>query len=191
MPLDSFFLLQIFTQIFSNYEESMSKHLLPRRVIFALLVVTFVLVVLIFARVVVQWSVAKELVSIYFSSLMCSWNLFLRILFCSAGNSYAGYNEDETFASEQGGLSDDQTIPIVQESSTYTNYQTYMNKTPRSRWSKQDTELFYEVTLAVVNIVFTIFFFFENHLFWGIVSEVKEKLISKIKTSLFPCMLEL
>ncbi|XP_058189045.1 uncharacterized protein LOC131306664 [Rhododendron vialii] len=62
----------------------------------------------------------------------------------SAGTSYAGYNEDETFASEQGGLSDDQTIPIVQESSTYTNYQTYMNKTPRSRWSKQDTELFYK-----------------------------------------------
>lgn len=25
------------------------------------------------------------------------------------------------------------------------NYQTYMKKTPRTRWSKQDTELFYEV----------------------------------------------
>ncbi|KAI8571371.1 hypothetical protein RHMOL_Rhmol01G0114600 [Rhododendron molle] len=31
----------------------------------------------------------------------------------SAGTSYAGYNEDETFASEQGGFSDDQTIPIA------------------------------------------------------------------------------
>lgn len=62
----------------------------------------------------------------------------------SAGTSYAGYDDDEIFASEHGGFSDDQTTPIVQESSTYTNYQTYMNKTPRSRWSKQDTELFYE-----------------------------------------------
>ncbi|KAH7858203.1 hypothetical protein Vadar_021241 [Vaccinium darrowii] len=62
----------------------------------------------------------------------------------SAGTSYAGYDDDEIFASEYGGFSDDQTTPIVQESSTYTNYQTYMNKTPRSRWSKQDTELFYE-----------------------------------------------
>lgn len=86
---------------------------------------------------------------------MCSWKLFMRILLCSAGTSYAGYNEDEIFASEQGGLSDDQTIPIVQESSIYTNYQTYMIKTPRSRWSKQDTELFYEVNIAVVDIVFT------------------------------------
>ena len=25
------------------------------------------------------------------------------------------------------------------------NYQTYMKKTPRTRWTKQDTELFYEV----------------------------------------------
>ncbi|KAH7857924.1 hypothetical protein Vadar_017985 [Vaccinium darrowii] len=62
----------------------------------------------------------------------------------SAGTSYAGYDDDEIFASEHGGFSDDQTTPIIQESSTYTNYQTYMNKTPRSRWSKQDTELFYE-----------------------------------------------
>ncbi|KZV14254.1 transcription factor TFIIIB component B'' [Dorcoceras hygrometricum] len=34
--------------------------------------------------------------------------------------------------------------PTVEESSLYFNYQTYMDKTPIARWSKQDTELFYE-----------------------------------------------
>ncbi|KAA8544721.1 hypothetical protein F0562_019575 [Nyssa sinensis] len=63
----------------------------------------------------------------------------------SAHNSFAQYNEDETFTSEHGeGSNDEQTIPTVQESSTYYNYHSYMEKTPTARWSKQDTELFYE-----------------------------------------------
>ncbi|KAF5951106.1 hypothetical protein HYC85_013099 [Camellia sinensis] len=62
----------------------------------------------------------------------------------SASNSFTDNNEDEAFASDQGGFNDDETNPIVQESSDYPNYQSYMDKTPRSRWSKQDTELFYE-----------------------------------------------
>ncbi|PSS35650.1 Transcription factor TFIIIB component B'' like [Actinidia chinensis var. chinensis] len=53
-------------------------------------------------------------------------------------------NQSAGNPSEQGGSNKDQTNPMVEESFTYTNYQSYMNKTPRSRWSKQDTELFYE-----------------------------------------------
>ncbi|KAL7228127.1 hypothetical protein ACSBR2_006946 [Camellia fascicularis] len=63
----------------------------------------------------------------------------------SFGNPFTNYNEDENFESEQGGgSSNDPANPVVQESSNYPNYQSYMKKTPRSRWSKQDTELFYE-----------------------------------------------
>lgn len=65
----------------------------------------------------------------------------------SAGNSFredASYNEEETFVSEQGQYSDDdQPSYKVQPSSLY-NHQSFMKKTPRARWSKQDTELFYE-----------------------------------------------
>ncbi|EXC04412.1 Transcription factor TFIIIB component B'' [Morus notabilis] len=63
-----------------------------------------------------------------------------------AENSFcedASYNE-ETFVSEQGQYSDDdQPSYKVQPSSLY-NHQSFMKKTPRARWSKQDTELFYE-----------------------------------------------
>ncbi|KAJ0229996.1 Homeodomain-like superfamily protein [Hirschfeldia incana] len=38
---------------------------------------------------------------------------------------------------------EDQENNVVKPDSPV-NYQTYMNKTPRTRWSKQDTELFYE-----------------------------------------------
>ncbi|KAL7167538.1 hypothetical protein ACSBR2_038076 [Camellia fascicularis] len=59
----------------------------------------------------------------------------------SFGNPFTNYN----FEFEQGGgSSNDPANPVVQESSNYPNYQSYMNKTPRSRWSKQDTKLFYE-----------------------------------------------
>ncbi|XAR62522.1 hypothetical protein NMG60_11017308 [Bertholletia excelsa] len=62
----------------------------------------------------------------------------------SAGNSFANHNEEGTFSSEVGGSSNGPTNLSVEESSSYTNYQSFMDKTPRSRWSKQDTELFYE-----------------------------------------------
>lgn len=142
--------------------ESMSDECLLRRR------VTFSLVFLIFARVVIHCPASKDTgFHIILKSFICSWNLLLRILFCSAGTSYAGYDDDEIFASEHGGFSDDQTTPIVQESSTYTNYQTYMNKTPRSRWSKQDTELFYEVNLAVVSHCYYQHFHSKTILFWS------------------------
>ncbi|XP_059664922.1 uncharacterized protein LOC132311172 [Cornus florida] len=61
----------------------------------------------------------------------------------SASNSFGHYNEDNTFASEK--ISDvEPTIPSVLENSTYYNYQSFMDKTPVARWSKQETELFYE-----------------------------------------------
>ncbi|KAI3458869.1 hypothetical protein Pfo_015532 [Paulownia fortunei] len=61
----------------------------------------------------------------------------------SNGNSSGLYNEDET--SKQGGeYNDGQGSPRVEDSTIYFNYQTYMDRTPSTRWSKQDTELFYE-----------------------------------------------
>ncbi|KAL2473999.1 uncharacterized protein Fot_49735 [Forsythia ovata] len=61
----------------------------------------------------------------------------------SNGNQH--YNEDEAIASDQDGEYDrGQASPRVEESNIYFNYQTYMDRTPRIRWSKQDTELFYE-----------------------------------------------
>lgn len=54
------------------------------------------------------------------------------------------YNEDEEFASEQDRVSFDGEENVVQEDSAYFNYQTFMDKVPTVRWSKQDTELFYQ-----------------------------------------------
>ncbi|XP_075674341.1 uncharacterized protein LOC142643554 isoform X1 [Castanea sativa] len=55
------------------------------------------------------------------------------------------YNGEEAFASEQGrGSDDDEPGYEVPISDRLINYQSYMDKTPRTRWSKQDTELFYE-----------------------------------------------
>ncbi|XP_039021967.1 uncharacterized protein LOC120154216 [Hibiscus syriacus] len=53
------------------------------------------------------------------------------------------HDEESPIASEQDqGFADDQ-VGASAKSTTYFNYQTHMNKTPRVRWSKQDTELFY------------------------------------------------
>ncbi|KAL3821104.1 hypothetical protein ACJIZ3_007009 [Penstemon smallii] len=63
----------------------------------------------------------------------------------SNGNSSAPHNEDETFMSRQGGeFDEEQETPVIDESNIYFNYQTYMDKTPIKRWSKQDTAKFYE-----------------------------------------------
>ncbi|KAK8532054.1 hypothetical protein V6N13_131401 [Hibiscus sabdariffa] len=52
-------------------------------------------------------------------------------------------DEESYNASEQDqGFTDDQVSGSA-KSTSYFNYQTYMDKTPRVRWSKQDTELFY------------------------------------------------
>ncbi|KAK2984170.1 hypothetical protein RJ640_020580 [Escallonia rubra] len=63
----------------------------------------------------------------------------------STANTSSHYNEDDAFASEEGRDPNDvEASPVIQEVSTVFNYQTYMDKTPIARWSKQDTELFYE-----------------------------------------------
>ncbi|XP_038875904.1 uncharacterized protein LOC120068262 isoform X2 [Benincasa hispida] len=56
------------------------------------------------------------------------------------------YNDgEENLASEQGrGTDDDETPDVVDMTSAYFNYQSFMDKTPRTKWSKQDTERFYE-----------------------------------------------
>ncbi|KAI4375356.1 hypothetical protein MLD38_013239 [Melastoma candidum] len=58
------------------------------------------------------------------------------------GDASASANGKESFISEQGGDPSDQvdneesTVPLF-------NYHSFMEKTPRTRWSKLDTELFY------------------------------------------------
>ncbi|XP_052288409.1 uncharacterized protein LOC102613204 isoform X7 [Citrus sinensis] len=55
------------------------------------------------------------------------------------------HNEDETFASEQdNGSFGDPATDRVQPRVHFFNYQSFMKKTPTVRWSKQETELFYE-----------------------------------------------
>ncbi|KAJ6716673.1 RNA polymerase III TRANSCRIPTION INITIATION FACTOR B [Salix koriyanagi] len=57
---------------------------------------------------------------------------------------YSHYEEDE-FAPEQDKThDDDQTYVRAQPSSSLFNHQSFVDRAPNSRWSKQDTELFYE-----------------------------------------------
>lgn len=83
---------------------------------------------------------------------MQSVDLFIFWLKCflfSAENSFHEenyHNEEDPFASEEGNDSmGDQSNHRVQSNSIYFNYQSFMKKTPTVRWSKQETELFYEV----------------------------------------------
>lgn len=64
-------------------------------------------------------------------------------MLCSAGNSTGLYNDEANNYGPDG--DDDEGIPIAEDTTEYFNYQSRMEKTPRVRWSKQDTELFYEV----------------------------------------------
>ncbi|KAG2319032.1 hypothetical protein Bca52824_012245 [Brassica carinata] len=51
-----------------------------------------------------------------------------------------GFDAEDEFGMEEG---ENQETYVVKPDSPV-NYQTYMNKTPRTRWSKQDTQRFYE-----------------------------------------------
>ncbi|KAM7493909.1 hypothetical protein LguiB_028518 [Lonicera macranthoides] len=65
----------------------------------------------------------------------------------AANSSAHHYSEEEAaFGWDQEGreYDDEQENPNAEESSTYFNYQSHMEKTRAVRWSKQDTELFYE-----------------------------------------------
>ncbi|XP_019177590.1 PREDICTED: transcription factor TFIIIB component B''-like [Ipomoea nil] len=62
-------------------------------------------------------------------------------------NSSELNNEEERFTfdeDENGEAFEEQTTNEVEDSTIYFNYQTYMEKTPRVRWSKEDTEVLYE-----------------------------------------------
>ncbi|KAL8107500.1 uncharacterized protein LOC141672986 isoform X1 [Apium graveolens] len=55
------------------------------------------------------------------------------------------YEDDDIFASEQDqDFNDEHENVAVQDNGTYFNYQSHMKKTPRGKWTKQDTELFYQ-----------------------------------------------
>ncbi|KAK6145574.1 hypothetical protein DH2020_022394 [Rehmannia glutinosa] len=69
------------------------------------------------------------------------------------GDSSGLYNKDETFISKQGlEYNDEQGSALAEDTTVFFNYQTYMDKTPSTRWSKQDTELFYELASHAVNL---------------------------------------
>lgn len=68
-------------------------------------------------------------------------------MFCSAEKPLCGdasANEEGSSVPEQGGDSFDQ-VGNAQSNPILFNYQSFMEKTPRTRWSMQDTELFYAV----------------------------------------------
>ncbi|KAK1368077.1 Transcription factor TFIIIB component B [Heracleum sosnowskyi] len=55
------------------------------------------------------------------------------------------YEDDDMIASEQDQeFNDEHENVTVQDNGTYFNYQSHMKKTPRGKWTKQDTELFYQ-----------------------------------------------
>ncbi|XP_056159561.1 uncharacterized protein LOC115675356 isoform X3 [Syzygium oleosum] len=56
----------------------------------------------------------------------------------------ASHKEGESFPSEQGKDSTNEASSSAEPAPLLFNYQSFMEKTPRTRWSKQDTELFYE-----------------------------------------------
>ncbi|KAL8538824.1 hypothetical protein ACS0TY_000726 [Phlomoides rotata] len=62
----------------------------------------------------------------------------------STGNSSGLYNDGD-FNSEEGGEYNDEqgSTPMI-DTTEYFNYQSHMDKTRTKRWSKQETELFYE-----------------------------------------------
>ncbi|XP_030521991.1 uncharacterized protein LOC115735072 isoform X3 [Rhodamnia argentea] len=56
----------------------------------------------------------------------------------------ASHKDGERFPAEQGKGSTNEASTTAEPAPLLFNYQSFMEKTPRTRWSKQDTELFYE-----------------------------------------------
>ncbi|KAI3442914.1 SANT domain-containing protein [Psidium guajava] len=56
----------------------------------------------------------------------------------------ASHKEGESLPSEQGKEPTNEARSAAEAAPLLFNYQSFMEKTPRTRWSKQDTELFYE-----------------------------------------------
>lgn len=66
---------------------------------------------------------------------------------CSGGDPFyeAGANYEEGFFGSEN-PNDNQDTENVTDTTALINYQSFMDKAPRGKWSKQDTELFYEVS---------------------------------------------
>lgn len=81
------------------------------------------------------------------------------IIFRDGGSLHedAAHNA-EILGSEDGrGSDDDQASESVPLASSLFNYQSFMDKRPSGKWTKQDTELFYEV--FVEGIYIKLFFY--------------------------------
>lgn len=70
-------------------------------------------------------------------------------LICSTSDDLWG-NPDDEFDNERDaeqaqGTFDGPSTSAVERDSTMFNYHSHMNKTARVKWTKQDTELFYQV----------------------------------------------
>lgn len=83
------------------------------------------------------------------SKIQRNKDIYLEIIICRNGDSLhqdSAHSED-MLGSEYGRGSDyDQAKESIHSSApTLYNYQSFMDKKPRGKWSKQDTQLFYEV----------------------------------------------
>lgn len=68
-------------------------------------------------------------------------------MLCSNGNT-SGFDNDGDFNYEEGRENnDEQGSPAMVDTTEYFNYQSHMDKTRTKRWSKLETESFYEVCL--------------------------------------------
>lgn len=81
------------------------------------------------------------LIITYFCSLTCSF------LYSGAGSfpSRTHLDEDNLFGEEEEQNLDGEGNHNIQPNSTKLNYHSYMNRPQSLRWSKADTELFYQV----------------------------------------------
>lgn len=72
----------------------------------------------------------------------------MKIIICRDGGSLheaAAHNEEILGSKDGRGPDGDQANEGIKLASSFFNYQSFMDKTPRGKWTKQDTELFYEV----------------------------------------------
>lgn len=77
--------------------------------------------------------------------------MYFKIFICSGGDFFhdaGANNEEETFSSDDDGLrdqEDDQASKKFASTVPLYNSHSFRDKSPRVKWSKQDTEKFYEV----------------------------------------------
>ena len=64
--------------------------------------------------------------------------------FCNVSNSLNPFDEDDAYAHGDGST-DEHDNSVVAQNATHYTYGTHMRKRQKMKWTKQDTELFYEV----------------------------------------------